>query len=368
MRETSANPHNRLAAFDLLRLLAALAVVLFHYAFRGANASQTIISLPAFDAVARYGYLGVQLFFVISGFVIAYSAEGRSPVAFGISRFARIYPTFLLCATITFVITILFGSPYLSASLSQWLGNLIIAAPALKQEFLDGSYWSIVYEVVFYSWVFLLLMVGTFRREYYGVIVVGWLLISVVNQAFIHSGLLKHLFLTDQSAFFCIGLLLYAQFRGQRDRALYLLLALSIAVAINQSLVLAEWNRANYYVEYSDWIVVLACLSIVAITALATRIRSLPLPTTLVLAAGGLTYPLYLLHQQIGYVALNRFAESGSPLMLIAITTIGMIAFSYLVWRYFERHAQPLVKSACGRIQTRLESGWLRPAASRAQI
>ena len=55
------------------------------------------IALPYLASYAQYGFLGVPVFFIISGFVIAYSAEGRTPVGFAIARFSRIYPTFLFC-------------------------------------------------------------------------------------------------------------------------------------------------------------------------------------------------------------------------------------------------------------------------------
>ena len=63
---------DRVPALDLLRLFAALAVVVFHYAYRGAAADGfTKVSLPALEPIAKYGWFGVELFFVISGFVIA---------------------------------------------------------------------------------------------------------------------------------------------------------------------------------------------------------------------------------------------------------------------------------------------------------
>ena len=96
-RERSPGAHC-LPALDLLRLFAALSVVLFHYAFRGAAADgYTHVHLPELIPFAKYGARGVSLFFVISGFVIAYSAVGRSTQDFAIARITRLYPGFLIC-------------------------------------------------------------------------------------------------------------------------------------------------------------------------------------------------------------------------------------------------------------------------------
>ena len=65
-----------------------------------------------------------------------------------------------------------------------------------------------------------------------------------------------------------------------------------------------------------------ACVASVALVALAMNVRRLPLPAGLVLAIGGLTYPLYLLHQHIGYMLLNKFQNLASAPVLIATTAL----------------------------------------------
>src|SRR5882762_2012270 len=95
-----ADHTSRVEALDLLRLAAVLAVVLYHFGFWG-PAHQTAI--PSMASFAKYGFLGVPVFFIISGFVIAYSAEGRTATGFAIARFSRIYPTFVFCMTLTFL-------------------------------------------------------------------------------------------------------------------------------------------------------------------------------------------------------------------------------------------------------------------------
>lgn len=348
----------RVEVLDLLRLFAVAAVLLFHYGFRGAAADGfTDVALPQLVPFVKYGYFGVQLFFIISGFVIAYSAEGRTATEFAIARVARIYPGFLLCMTITFIVTLAIGAPRIEASLAQWLANLAILSPALKQPFMDGAYWSIVYELTFYGWVFLLLLIGKFRRET-ELIVVVWIAISIVNETVLHSGALRRLFLTDQSAFFCAGLVLYEIFRGRRDRTILLLLALATAAAISQAFTGAVWLREHYHTEFDSLVIAAACVASVALVALAMNVRRLPLPAGLVLAIGGLTYPLYLLHQHIGYMLLNRFQAAASAPVLIAATALAMVIVSLLIWRLFEKPAQRWCRRTLTREAARI-GGWI---------
>ncbi|MFD6812242.1 acyltransferase family protein, partial [Streptomyces anthocyanicus] len=86
----------RLYVLDGLRLGAALMVVAFHYTALGAEAwdrpAWTVF--PEVSRFTSYGYLGVQLFFVISGFVICMSAWGRPLKAFFVSRVIRLYPAY----------------------------------------------------------------------------------------------------------------------------------------------------------------------------------------------------------------------------------------------------------------------------------
>ena len=78
----------RLAAIDGLRLIAALAVMLFHYtaAEKLVWGNPSRVEFPGMNFVTKYGYLGVELFFIISGFVILMTAYGRTIQDFVASR------------------------------------------------------------------------------------------------------------------------------------------------------------------------------------------------------------------------------------------------------------------------------------------
>jgi peptidoglycan/LPS O-acetylase OafA/YrhL len=84
------------------------------------------------------------------------------------------------------------------------------------------------------------------------------------------------------------------------------------------------------------------------------NVRRLPLPAGIVLAIGGLTYPLYLLHQHIGYMLLNKLQGVASAPVLIAATAIAITAASFLIWWLVEKPSQKWLKRILTSARERL--------------
>src|SRR5215475_10169980 len=88
----------RLPALTSLRFFAALHVVTFHLY------TMHITAGPVwYQRLSSIGYVGVGLFFVLSGFILVYTYAGRSWTArsFWQARFARIYPAYLFSLSVT---------------------------------------------------------------------------------------------------------------------------------------------------------------------------------------------------------------------------------------------------------------------------
>lgn len=372
-RHTRSSCANRLPALDLLRLLAALSVVLFHYTFRGwAADGYTHVHLPALISWTKYGARGVSLFFVISGFVIAYSAAGRAAQEFAMARIVRLYPTFVFCMTLTFAVTLLFGMPPFTGSLQQWLANLAIAAPALGQPYMDGAYWSIVAEITFYAWMALFIAAGLFPR-YLAQLSFVWLAITLLNVTVIHSGAVERIFLTEVSGFFAAGLLLYEIFFRQSSSTGWMLLIAATLIAAFQTIEAASWSRAHYAVEFSSAVITALCVASVVLVALAIQVRRLPLNAPLVAALGGLTYPLYLLHQHVGYIIFNRSEGVVPDWLLVSVVIALMLTLSWAVWRFVEPKGQSLARrllsdAAIGTLSWRASLPLFGQSAAQAMI
>lgn len=346
---------SRVQALDLLRLVAVAAVIFYHYGFWGPSSHDVPqVALPWMAGFAQYGFLGVPVFFIISGFVIAYSAEGRTATGFAIARFSRIYPTFLFCMTLTCLALLTMGPPHFETSFAQWCANLLIAAPGLEQPYMDGAYWSLVIEVAFYAWVAVLMAAKVFPRRI-DLIILIWLGITFANELTIDAPIFEKLFLADDSGFFAVGLVIYEFYRGRRDPKLYAIFALSVGTAVFQSLHKLIRLAPHTGGAFDHAFVVLVCLVSVAVIFLATRLRRLLLPSGLVMAIGGLTYPLYLLHMQMGYVVLTAFAPAETTWAVVAVVSV-IVVLSWVVWRYIERPAQRWTKDWLTAQATR--RGW----------
>src|SRR5262245_27551519 len=102
----------RLRELDLLRFLAALGVLLFHFTGYGGGPwpdDRARHLFPAIGTTTAYGYLGVDLFFMISGFVILMSVWGRGTAEFGVSRLVRLMPAYWFAVLLGLGIYAVFG-------------------------------------------------------------------------------------------------------------------------------------------------------------------------------------------------------------------------------------------------------------------
>lgn len=99
------------------------------------------------------------------------------------------------------------------------------------------------------------------------------------------------------------------------------------------------------------------CLVSIGVIFLATRIRRLTLPAGLVLAAGGITYPLYLLHMQMGYTILVAAAPVRNAELWTAAIVFGAVVLAWATWRFVERPAHQWTKNWLSALTKKL--GWM---------
>jgi peptidoglycan/LPS O-acetylase OafA/YrhL len=350
---------NRLANLDLLRLLAAIMVVFYHYTYSGyATGSWNPIAYPELVPITQHFWSGVSLFFIISGFVIAYSAQNRSAFDFLTSRIARLYPAFIVCMTLTAVGMFLFapvGIVEFAMTLPRWLANLVMFSPALKQPFVDAAYWSIIIEIIFYLWVTVLIAVGLFQKRQLEIMVI-WLIISLGNEFFIESTALKHLFTTRFAGYFVLGILTFRIFADSRKPSVSetLIGVLALLLCVKSDHQMLVWMQ-THYTQAPEWnaaSAVLKTIGMVAIINIAIRINPL-LKTAWCAMLGGLTYPLYLIHQNLGFVIFHQAEGTMNRWLLLCAILMIMVTIAWLVYRYVEPTGRKTIMGIGSAIKAR---------------
>ncbi|MGH8464746.1 MAG: acyltransferase family protein, partial [Pseudomonas sp.] len=320
---------------------AAAMVMLFHFGFRGAI-DGAFLHQPYPEIItswARYGYLGVDLFFMISGFVILLTVDtGKGvPSHFAASRVSRLYPVFWVAATLTFLL--MWGRPHpFGVGLGDYFLNLGMIPEALGAAPVDGVYWTLAVELHFYLLVGLYLLILQRHVSIERMLGIWLVLLCILAPTQAGRYLLRTAVLADAGAFFIAGCLFYRVWSQGWTRARILLLVLAwgctLIVAHRGALSISE----EYHTVVLPWLVcamITACFVIFAV--LCMQRKWFGFGGGLAIVLGALTYPLYLVHQNIGYVLINRLAPAFGQWLALVAAIAGVMGIAWLLHRCVER-------------------------------
>lgn len=271
-----------------------MAVVIFHFS----------ISESVVNPLLRFGSAGVDLFFIISGFVISMSTD-KSPtlVHFAVSRVSRLFPTYWTGVMISFGIIMLhqiFSAvpvPALENPGIALLANMTMVQYYLGVADIEPPYWTMIVE-----WLFYVLMGGLmFSRARRYVWIVSAVLCSIIGMAsfaiesnydvkavFVLFPLLYHFPL------FFLGMIFYRRFTIGRSNSFYYLIFLAL---ICQCFVFPHTWRTCKYISAMEYLVVLAVFVLAFEGFCRQRLNFIVSPLTLFL--GRISFPLYLTHQYL---------------------------------------------------------------------
>ncbi|MEV7977299.1 acyltransferase [Streptomyces sp. NPDC086519] len=342
------HPRPRLLALDGLRLAAALMVCLYHYAGRGGVVSASWHQNPAhvFPTLSRaavYGCLGVQFFFVISGFVICMSSWGRSLGDFFRSRVARLYPAYWVALVLVTGASLALPAVVHPVRLDEFLVNLTMLQQPLGVPRVLGVCWTLWVEVRFYALFALAVVLPgvTYRRVVLFCSV--WTLAAVLSTA--AGGPWAELVVMPEYApYFVGGLALYLVHRFGNRLLPWGIVALSWVLGTRtaaQGLWQAGAPRDPYVVML---VVTLAFAAVAAVAAGWTRWAAWPWLTT----AGALTYPFYLVHEHLGWFVIRVLHRAWGlpPWPTLAVTVLAMLGLAWLIHRFAETRFGPRLRTA----------------------
>jgi len=293
------NISDRLLEIDALRGIAAVMVVLFHYTTRfGVRYGH--IEDPGWGV--PWGWLGVNLFFMISGFVIFMTLDRtRHPFDFLLSRFSRLYPAYWVAVAVTTAVVAYSNLPGKTTGPLTVLANMLMFHGLFGIKDVDSVYWSLEVELLFYAIMLSLWIAGWLKRPLLSLSAwLGLQLLYAVAQRFAGVSLpytLSHMLVLPYIPYFGVGMIVYLS-KTQRgipawQLSAVVLLALGVIALGSGTL---------------DASVAAGFGSLVYVAAHGT----LPVLRHRVLVwFGAISYPLYLLHENIGWSVLLLLEEAG---------------------------------------------------------
>ncbi|MGW2558862.1 acyltransferase family protein [Streptomyces sp. NPDC001514] len=344
----------RLYALDALRVVAALSVMFFHYtgidaatkANWGVHPKELFPSLFPFTV---YGNYGVQLFFIISGFVICLSAWGRTPGQFVRARFLRLFPAYWFSVVVALVIWR--GLPdgqRQAPTVSDSLANFTMFQVPLSARHLVGAYWTLWVELTFYMIFLVVLWKGL---DYMRVTVFCWvwLIAGVLMQQPGQAVPLLSVFTQPlNTALFVAGIAMYLMYRFGPDLKLWGLLGASWLVMQHDLFESVMKGRERGYDR--SFYVALAIVTVCYLLVLAVALRKLEWVSWKWLAtAGALVYPLYLLHEELGWAMIRELYGRTGAWATLGITTAALLVLAWLVHRFVEGPSQRWLRAALAR-------------------
>lgn len=316
----------RIKELDALRGLAALAVVFYHYTTQyGKMFGHT--GEPPFTM--PYGSYGVQLFFMISGFVIFLTLDRiKQPADFVISRASRLFPAYWTAIILTTVVVWTFGLAGEERDLTTTLINFSMIQGVFEIPDVDGVYWTLLYELIFYALMFTLFCSKQLHRIMLFIFL--GVALNIVNSFVDFIPWKVQLFLLlEYNHLFGAGVLFYLMRKDGVSLAKLSLVGWCL---------LAHWMQGNMMgsIIVSSFFAVFLLFTYQLLGFLNIK----PL-----IWLGSISYSLYLLHQNIGYVIIRELeAIELSPTIAISAALVFSCALAHFIMVAVERPAQKWLK------------------------
>lgn len=338
---------HRLVELDALRFICAFSVMLYHYTFLGYASDEhpSPVHYETIGAISKYGYLAVHFFLVLSGYLVLKSALAKTVKEFFISRVTRLYPAYWGAVLVTAISIWVFGpeeqssnySELMHVSPTEFVVNMTMLQRFLGFNDLDGVYWSLSYELSFY--LIISVLIGWRLMHRLDIALFIWLgytaLVRTDNPT--HTPAFYFLIPT-YAPLFAAGMVFYLlQHKLYARWKLHALLAISYSLCLRSALAEATSHSQMFHTAFSPTIIALVITSIFLTFFLIIN-RKLQLPQWPMLSLGGsLTYPLYLLHCNIGYLLFQHGASFMNKWVLLAGIILLMLVLSYALHRFVEK-------------------------------
>lgn len=315
----------RYPQIDVLRGIAAVSVCFFH--LTGSSGLST-----ASGQLGKFGYLGVEMFFVISGFIIPYSMylkKYRTSQfgSFMLKRLLRINPPYV--AIIIFTLLMIFITKReILPSFESLFYHFFYINTFVGHESISPVFWTLIIEFQYY--IFIGLFYFIISHKSVPAFVAFTQLILIANILMPNSNSLIGWF-----GLFVLGIILFRFEHGMLSTYLFFALVIETAAVI-------VYKNGIY--ESLAGLLSLACIHLIKINNKSMALKSL-------LFLGTISYSLYLVHWEFGraLVAITRHIPAVGNYEIFRIL-VGMAGSIMAAWIFYYFIEKPSIKLA-GYIQ-----------------
>lgn len=333
---------------DVLRIGAASWVMVFHWT----RQSWFSWAPDWLEGFARAGYLGVDVFFMLSGAVIAYTALGRTWRGFAAARFLRLFPAYLGSTVVVGALLIARGS--LDPTPAGWLAFTGLHFFVREPSFI-GVAWTLLYEVEFYFLIGLLILLMRDKLTEDGIRNgTTVFLLFALFASFSGNRELSLLTISGFGGMFALGAMLgISRTRQQLQRNLpQIVVAASLTYFKLTDRTAGMGLSEASTVAWSLGLTVFVGAIILWSAMRPSKVQGLRFRNGIMTLAL-MTYPLYLLHQDLGLNVIQLLRATGLSIPLAGLASaVIVVLLSWLSVRWFEPWS---------RKRLRRLFGWLPP-------
>lgn len=335
---------SRLQELDALRGIAAFMVAFYHLAT--VNNRQ--------DSIIEFGATGVELFFIISGFVIFMTLERcKSSKDFLVSRFSRLYPAYWAAVSITFVLYLVaiklgFHQTQNTNLFLTYVVNLTMLQHYFQFPSMDGQYWTLIVELVFYVFMWLLFVTKQLKNiKYTGTFILALLFLwrlfyHEISETEFHNVLLFSVPLLKYFPLFFTGIFFYDSYKKGTSFVNYVLIGSCILLMVFMK---EPFLKSLSFITATEFGLILLTYCIFFFLFIKNKLHWLVNRGTLFL--GEISYSLYLIHNFTGarIIVPGLHTIAGVPFWMSVIIALAVvIAMAYAINRLIEKPAMYFIR------------------------
>jgi peptidoglycan/LPS O-acetylase OafA/YrhL len=334
----------RFALIDLLRYFAAMMVAIMHWGLElGPERMQGVYDLPVIGFLIKNGGLGVDIFFLISGYVILETAMRKDSLDFLVARFIRLFPGLFISMTIVALVIPKIVGDY-QFSVASYLHSIFLTYQASNVPPMASQLWTLIFEIKFYGAVALVLLIfpKTFKS------VKGVLILLLIWQLLVgiflalnsssSASFSHYLNLGKSGTLFAFGICLNLLSKNLKEISFRRAAVFGVTMYFGYQMFSGSFYgfRSAVLIAFSSFLIFIA--RHVEFSRKFSKFLQL---------LGLSSYLIYLLHEHLGtfFVMLFQANVSNNLLVLIVFSSLFITLSSLFIAYFVEKPIQELMKS-----------------------